>query len=230
MIEIKPHVELAPPSANAHVCTVGGACILRQPLAWQALVTRHKDSTIACPTCGHDGQEVALRTVRAIVKKDLKSKIDSEGLRYCTTLACDIVYYRNAPSPTFVARTDVHVRVNLKETAADRLICYCLKVDEKTILDSITTGGAETLHDVQKATKANTGKACHVLNPSGVCCEPQIRAVIAKGLTLAGKPALIQPVGSEGDCCAPGAKAIPPARAPVAGSTNVDHSCCQPEN
>ena len=50
----------------------------------------------------------------------------------------------------------------------DDLICYCIKVDKKTIVKAIYSG-ATTLKEIEELTKACTGNECKELNPNGRC-------------------------------------------------------------
>jgi NAD(P)H-nitrite reductase large subunit len=59
----------------------------------------------------------------------------------------------------------------------DDLVCYCIGVDKKTIVDSIHKGNI-TLQDIRNDTKACTGKDCKVKNPSGICCSKNIKELI----------------------------------------------------
>jgi NAD(P)H-nitrite reductase large subunit len=57
-------------------------------------------------------------------------------------------------------------------------ICYCIEVDKKTVVEAIRNG-ANTLEDIKKTTKACTGSQCKEKNPTGKCCAPQIRQLLA---------------------------------------------------
>ena len=57
------------------------------------------------------------------------------------------------------------------------LICYCIQVDKKTIVEVIRNG-ATTLSAIKEATGACTGNECKRLNPNGRCCSKEIKALI----------------------------------------------------
>lgn len=59
----------------------------------------------------------------------------------------------------------------------DKIICYCMNVNESTIIKAIKDGAA-TLNDIQRATTACTGNRCKELNPTGKCCSEDILAII----------------------------------------------------
>ncbi len=56
-------------------------------------------------------------------------------------------------------------------------ICYCIDVDEKTILNAINNG-ADSLAKVKEMTKACTGNECAQKNPSAKCCSKDIKELI----------------------------------------------------
>ncbi len=56
-------------------------------------------------------------------------------------------------------------------------VCYCIGVDEATIVDAIKNG-ANSLAKVKKMTNACTGSKCAEKNPSGKCCSREIKELI----------------------------------------------------
>ena len=59
----------------------------------------------------------------------------------------------------------------------DSIVCYCLDVKKKSIVNAIKQG-CTTLADIKKETKACTGHDCKRLNPSGKCCSKDIVELI----------------------------------------------------
>ena len=62
----------------------------------------------------------------------------------------------------------------------DDLICYCTKVDKKTIVDAIKAG-ANTLKAIKETTTACTGDECATLNPNKRCCSKEIKQLLKLG-------------------------------------------------
>lgn len=183
------------------VVALSGARYARFAQAWENEALRPSWADAACPVCGLAGEAVGLVTVRALLRKDLRDAASGDGFRYCRTPHCPVVWYRT--DPPFVAdAASVRVPVNVKISDPLRPVCYCLKVDERTVLrEVIEKSCCTTLEDVQRMTGANTGKACHVTNPSGNCCERDILAVIAKGLAAAGKVGKMPEFQALEGCC-----------------------------
>ncbi len=59
----------------------------------------------------------------------------------------------------------------------DPMVCYCGRVTRSQIIAAIRAG-AKTLKEIQKVTGAGVGNRCRELNPKGVCCIPDIVAII----------------------------------------------------
>ena len=56
-------------------------------------------------------------------------------------------------------------------------ICYCIDVDEATIVNAIKNG-ADSLKKVKEQTKACTGNECKEKNPKGRCCSVEIKQLL----------------------------------------------------
>lgn len=57
------------------------------------------------------------------------------------------------------------------------LICYCTRVNKKSIVDAIDQG-ATTLKQIKEMTTACTGDECATLNPNKRCCSKEINQLI----------------------------------------------------
>lgn len=188
----------APP---LEVAAISGTAYPRWPKAFENIALRRQGWLDACPVCGQAGDPVGLVTLRALLRRALKGTPEGEGFRYCRTLRCPVVWYRG--DPPFVAdAAAARVPVNVKMTETARPLCYCLRVDEATVVREVVERGCcSTLEDVQRATRANTGKACHVTNPSGSCCERDVLGALAKGLASVGRQAQMAAFQPLEGCC-----------------------------
>lgn len=68
--------------------------------------------------------------------------------------------------------------INLKKAPDDTTVCYCNEVTLGEIKKAVEDG-ARTLEDIQEVTGACTGNTCEEKNPSGGCCETDIRQILA---------------------------------------------------
>jgi len=69
---------------------------------------------------------------------------------------------------------------NVSTLNDDDYICYCTKIDKKTIVDAIIHG-ATTLKDIKETTTACTGDECTTLNPNKRCCSKEIKQLLKSG-------------------------------------------------
>jgi len=137
-----------------------------------------------CPISQTKGLIVKKITLRGHVEEKYWDIISDQNYFFCPDENCPIIYFNNIDTYYFTAK-EVKTRVSHKKGTQPRPICYCLNVLEHRILDEILTNKCcTTLEDIKKYTGARTGKFCHITNPSGRCCGPQVNEIIAKGLTL----------------------------------------------
>jgi NAD(P)H-nitrite reductase large subunit len=57
------------------------------------------------------------------------------------------------------------------------LVCYCIEVNKKTIIEAVKNGN-NTLSKIKESTNACTGSNCKDLHPSGKCCSKDIKNLI----------------------------------------------------
>ena len=137
-----------------------------------------------CPISLTKGLIVKKVTLRGHVFEKYWDIISDEDYFFCPHKTCPIIYFNNDKNYYFT-QASVKTRVAHKEGPEPLPICYCLNVLEHQILDEILVSKrATTLQEIKQYTGARTGKLCHITNPSGRCCGPQVNEIIAKGLKL----------------------------------------------
>lgn len=142
------------------------------------------DPNRICPVSGTQGLRVTIVTLRGHVFEKYWDIIDDKDYFFCPNKDCYIVYFNNAKE-YFFSTSDVKTRVSQKSGEEPRPICYCLNVLEHKIIDEIVIKKCcSSLEDIKKYTGARTGKLCHIRNPSGRCCGPQVNEVISKSIEL----------------------------------------------
>ncbi|MGQ0535959.1 MAG: hypothetical protein ACT4PT_07790 [Methanobacteriota archaeon] len=172
-------------------------------------ITRDGRTVRFCPECLEPGERVAWTTVNAVLRPEAAGKLDSSAsYHFSPRRECPVPYLGAGPSS--VARKDeARRRIGEKEAEAPIPVCYCLKVSEGQIVAEVAEKRCcRTLRDVERATRARTGRACHVMNPRGRCCGPQVRRAINKGLRAIGEPEIpVDPRETEAEdalCCGAG--------------------------
>ncbi len=141
-----------------------------------------------CPSCHRKSwnipQNITLIShIREAYWTRMKELTDTyKGFRFCPHQGCEVVYYH--PDIPFVATIhDLRTRVGYKVTDPPVPVCYCIGVLARTIREEIVVKQCcDTLEDIKKYTGANTGKWCHITNPSGRCCGPMVRRVVESAL------------------------------------------------
>ena len=135
----------------------------------------------SCPVCGRRGRRVIALTVTALLRPEFWGVL-GDGFWFCWTRECPIFYYDNVRA-VYVSKDprEVRSRFGLKEKDAPRPICYCLGVGCERIFEEVEAKGCcATLEDVERYTRAGTGKCCVTTNPAGVCCRVYLKEVVAE--------------------------------------------------
>ncbi len=138
-----------------------------------------------CKVCGREASNAVLRiTMDNLVKDEYKNFITEDKYYFCATFMCPVVYFKNDPDVYFT-KNSLKVRVGIKEATPPITVCYCLNVDEQTILYEIVVKGCcDSIEKIKEYTKARTGRECHIKNPSGKCCGEFVKRVLEKGLSF----------------------------------------------
>ena len=136
----------------------------------------HKGFAAQCTACGKTGKPVKRETLEHLLKEDRVSLVRDTQYYFCQTPHCNVVYFsRNAD--TFY-KTDLKVRVGLKETAEPIPVCYCFGYTRKMIEDDFLRNGCSTIQkEITKKVKEGVCR-CEVTNPQGACCLGDVAQVI----------------------------------------------------
>lgn len=134
-----------------------------------------------CPICNNKGESVSEFTVKHLVTDDSWKEVVENQYRICMNKDCDIVYYNVVNSAKFL-KDQIKVPIWFKKDANPKYACYCSKVTEEQVIDSIVKHGAKTVQEVNAVTGAMKNANCKENNPMGVCCHKIIQEVINKEL------------------------------------------------
>lgn|GEM_PF-246143 len=131
-----------------------------------------------CPISGSRGHRVMKVTVSNHVDSKFWYYLKSDWFWFCNDPKCPVVYYNNELAVYFL-KDEVKTKVFQKESLEDRPVCYCLSVTEAMIREEIMVKKCcDSLEDIQKFTKAGTGRWCPITNPSGKCCKEYLGELI----------------------------------------------------
>jgi len=129
-----------------------------------------------CGDCGGVGRTVERRTVMHHVKSEKLFSVNNEGLQFCPTATCSVVYYSES-GKTFTVG-DVRELVTSKTAGDERPLCYCFGFTEGYVRSEITLTGRSSVKELVNQFIKERLCACEIRNPSGVCCLGEINRTV----------------------------------------------------
>ncbi len=136
---------------------------------------RGKTTANICPSCGRKAQPVAVLTVKSLAIDHARVNAESSYF-FCRTPDCSVVYFSNGYA---FHKSDLKVRVGLKETEDPVPLCYCFGYAREDLRREIEVYGTSEIPGRIKAEVQAGFCACEVKNPSGNCCLGEVnRAVV----------------------------------------------------
>ena len=154
-----------------------------------------------CPHCGAPGKPVKPVTLESLLKPDALARAGSANYRFCPGERCEVVYFAERNGQVF-AKSDLKIRVGIKETVAPRQVCYCFDHTVGEIHEEVGLTGKSTVLDDIK-TRMKEACWCETKNPQGSCCLSTVTRCVKAALERNANPAA-QPTRREmaEDCCA----------------------------
>lgn len=125
-----------------------------------------------CHSCKQPGKPVARETVEALIKPEFRDTVNGRASAFCETPTCPVVYY--AADGWQALKTQLRVRVGLKETEDPIPVCYCFNVTEHMIREEVAQTGRSTASARIRAEVKSGNCRCEVENPSGQCCLGEV--------------------------------------------------------
>jgi copper chaperone CopZ len=183
---------------------------------------------VTCPRCGQPGRPVKPVTLQSLLKPEARARAGTGPHRFCPTAPCEVVYFEETGTGIFT-KSDLTVRVGLKETSAPRPVCYCFNHTVEEIEEQVRVTGRSTVPDDIK-TRMKEACWCETRSPLGACCLATVtqfvqaaQARYTKRPTTTGRAA---PPGAarqlEDRCAEQGAGPIASTGQP----TPVRENCC----
>lgn len=149
-------------------------------------------SKLSCPSCGEPGRPVGIVTLKHMVRPEFLEVVNKTGFLFCRTADCPLVYFH--PDGETLEKSDLRVRVGLKERADPVPVCYCFGFTERMLLEEIRATGETTIPQRVAAEMKADHCACETRNPQGSCCFGNVKAAAkrAREIVLRGS----QPIPS----------------------------------
>lgn len=121
-----------------------------------------------CTLCGEKGKRVKSITLRSLLKPEALARFDGNVHHFCSNPACDAVYFSGPGIPPFL-KSDLTVRVGIKEDTAPRQLCYCFNHTIEELEEQLRRSGKITvLEDIK--TRMKIACWCETKSPQGSCC------------------------------------------------------------
>lgn len=159
----------------------------------------------SCPDCGRKGWKVGRITLESLLTPDAARRIGEGQYRFCETPDCRTVYFDSHGS--VFAKSDLTVRVGIKEYDAPRHVCYCFDHTIEEIEAEVRETGTSTVLDDIK-TRMKTVCWCETKSPRGSCCLGTVSKQVKIALAAHGEADQANaPDEEHADCCAGGGHA-----------------------
>jgi hypothetical protein len=139
------------------------------------------DGAIAtrCPASGTVGLNVDLVTLKALLTGDALRRLDGIAYRFCPEPSCDVVYF-DTKSDSLFRKTDLIVRVGLKEREHPITLCYCFGYKLADVQQDLNERGTTNIPAIINAEIKAGHCACELKNPQGTCCLGSITAAVKR--------------------------------------------------
>jgi hypothetical protein len=113
-----------------------------------------------------------------MVKPEFLAMVTKPGFRFCGSPDCEVVYYHSDEEQ--LRKTDLHVRVGIKEAEEPAPLCYCFGFTRAMVLEGLRNAGHSDIPKQISAELKAGNCACEVRNPQGSCCLGNIATVIKR--------------------------------------------------
>lgn len=131
-----------------------------------------------CPACGGRGAAVQLQTVKALLTEIALRRIQLTHYRFCSSDACDVVYFGDDSG--HFGTGDIRVPVWQKLVPGARLLCYCFGESEAVVRAELLQGRPADVVIRIRTHIAAERCACDIRNPRGDCCLGDVIAAVKR--------------------------------------------------
>jgi len=129
----------------------------------------------ACPGCGAGGVPVGRETIERMLVPGRRQGIGPGPWAFCESPDCDVVYFDGVDGR--LLRSELSVRVGIKEKDPPRPVCYCFGHTIEEIEDEIRRTGRSRVADRIRERMKSEGCACERKSPRGSCCLSTVERI-----------------------------------------------------
>lgn len=159
---------------------------------------------ISCPGCGMSGKQVKAITLHSLLRPEKVPEIGEKAYFFCGSPECQTVYFTEDGSRSF-SRTDLTVRVGVKDFSPPRPVCYCFNHSVEEIFDEVERTGQSTVVADIKKRMAEEGCSCETKNPAGNCCLGTVQGYVREAFARFNvKESATEAKGNYKGGCGPG--------------------------
>ena len=138
-----------------------------------------------CPDCGKKGTIVKPITLHSLLKPEVQSRILDANYWFCTNPECNTVYYSENGNGSFL-KSDMQIKVGIKEKTPPRHVCYCFDHTIEEIEDEVHRTSTSTVLDDIK-TRMKNGCFCVTKSPMGACCLGTVSKYVNEAIEKYGE-------------------------------------------
>lgn len=117
---------------------------------------------------------VARVTLEALVRPEALARLGAGNVHFCPTADCSTVYFTDEQA---LHLDDVSVPVFQKQASGNRIVCYCLGIQENRIREEVERTGLSSAATRIRALVQSGECRCEIVNPQGTCCLGQVSAI-----------------------------------------------------
>ncbi|MCL5744164.1 MAG: hypothetical protein M1541_09605 [Acidobacteria bacterium] len=133
-----------------------------------------------CPECGRKGAPVEKLTIEHLLLDQRVPEVGGGPYSFCRTPECNTVYFANSSTGKRFTKTDLKVRVGIKETKDPIPLCYCFGHTAASIREEVEkTGTSMAVESIRRDIQAGRCQ-CEIRNPSGKCCLGEVTHAVRK--------------------------------------------------
>ncbi len=132
-----------------------------------------------CPKCGSQAHPVNIDLLGNILKDEIAKTYGGETPYLCLNPSCEVSYFDPNTNEVFT-NGDCAVGIWFKDGAQNSYICYCEKVTEKEIIETVVETGLDDLGSVMLYLRDSIGEACGEKQPAATSCNRYFQDTIKK--------------------------------------------------
>ncbi|WGK69905.1 (2Fe-2S)-binding protein [Candidatus Haliotispira prima] len=132
-----------------------------------------------CPKCNSQVHPVSVDVLENILKPEAVEAYKGEKPSLCLNPSCDVTYF-DAESNEVFTNEDCETGIWFKEKAENSYVCYCQKVTEREIIETVVETGLDDLGSVMLYLREDIGEGCKEKQPAGVSCNRYVQDAIEK--------------------------------------------------